>query len=78
MFEQLTVEEPSFDITLELPMDEKAILEESPVETATQIQDRRNTAPETESFYEEVKFAFFCLLQDLQQIRQFLRETWSH
>lgn len=77
MFEQLTVEEPSFDIPLELPEAEKVILEERPAENAIQIQDRRSSDPETESFYEEVKFAFFCLLEDLQQIRQFLRETWS-
>lgn len=76
-FEQLTVDEPSFDDLLELPKVERATFEERPANNANTTQDDRNTAQEIEAHFEEVRFAFFCLLEDLQQIRLFLRETWS-
>lgn len=81
-FGHLEVEEPSLVDDSELVNENEIAAETERPENPILI-DRRypNTselnANELEPSTEEIRFAVFCLLEDLHRIRQFLRETWA-
>lgn len=75
-FGDLQVEEPNLEDAFELKNSKATIAEETVKESSTSLKGQPN-ATETGQSLEEIKFAVFCLLEDLHRIRQFLRETWS-